>query len=142
MADFRAVEAALLAVLVNDATLAAILTDGWFYDVAKQGSTRHGIVSLLDHSEESVYVAGRAVEDALFLVKAVTLSTSSADVLAAAARIDVLLQDQSLTAAGYNWMSCAREARVRMTQADVVDLSLRWQHCGGHYRVQMSLVGA
>lgn len=142
MADSSAVDAALLAVLVNDATLSAILTDGWFFDVAKQNATRFGIVSLLEHHDEAVYVAGRAVEDSLYLVKAVVLASSGADVLAAAARIDTLLEGITLTAAGYNGMACFREQRVRYTEPDAVDLSIRWQHRGAHYRVQMSLVGA
>jgi hypothetical protein len=108
------------------------------YDEAPQKSERFVIVSLVDEVDEGKF-GGRAYEDALFLVKAVMLSTSGGNIQAAAARIDTLLEDQPLTVAGYTWMTTHREARVRITEVDEQDAAIRWQHRGGHYRVQMSL---
>lgn len=137
MPDSSLIDAALLARLVGDATLSAILTDGVYFDEAKQGAQRFAIVSLVDEADESVF-GGRAIESALYLVKAVILSTTGADVKTAAARIDTLLEDQPLTAAGYTGMTVFRESRIRTTEVDDADPSIRWQHRGGHYRVEMS----
>jgi hypothetical protein len=138
MPDSSAVDAALNAVLLGDATLMAILTDGVYFDEAAQGSTKFAIVSLLAHSDEAIF-GGRKIEDALYLVKAVVLNSSGADVKTAAARIDALLEDQPLTVTGYTWMTTHREERVRTMEVDDIDPSIRWQHRGGHYRVTMSL---
>lgn len=138
--DSSLIDAALLARLDNDALLMAILTDGVYFDEARQNAQKFLIVSLLDHVDESVF-GGRAIESALYLVKAVTLGPSGDTVKSAAARIDVLLEDQPLTVAGYTWMSTHREARIRKTEVDQVDTAIRWQHRGGHYRVEMSVVG-
>jgi hypothetical protein len=40
---------------------------------------------------------------------------------------------------GYTWMTTHRENRIRQTEVDEVDPTLRWQHRGGQYRVQMSV---
>lgn len=138
MPDSSAIDAALLARLVGDAALSAILTDGWYFDEAKQGAQRFGIVSLIDEADEAVF-GGRAIESALYLVKAVVLATTGADVKTAAARIDALLEEQPLTVAGYNGMAVFREGRIRITEVDEVDPSIRWQHRGGQYRVDMSI---
>lgn len=140
MPDSSEIDAAILAKLVNDATLAALLPDGVWMDEASQGSTRFVIVSLIEEADEGVF-GGRAFENALYLVKAVEKSASGVNIKAAAARIDALLEDQSLSASGYTWMSTVREERVRFVEVDGVDPSVRWQHRGGRYRVQFS-VGA
>jgi hypothetical protein len=84
-------------------------------------------------------LGGRAYEDALYLVKAVMLSTAGGNIKQATARIDQLLEDQPLTVAGYGWMTTHREERMRITEVDEADASIRWYHRGGHYRVQMAL---
>lgn len=142
MPNSSAIDAALFSRLVGDATLSTILTDGWYFDAAKQGAQKFGIVSLIDGSEESVFVDGRAIETRLYLVKAVILSTSRTTAVAAADRIDAILQDHPLTVAGYNSMSLFRETPIEITEVDSVDPSIRWQHYGGHYTVEMSVVGA
>ena len=138
MPDSSLIDAAILAKLVNDATLSALLPDGVWMDEAKQGAQRFVIVSLIQEFDEGEF-GGRAFEDALYLVKAVALATTGADVKTAAARIDTLLEDQPLTATGYTWMATFREERVRFTEVDGVDPSIRWQHRGGRYRVQFSV---
>jgi hypothetical protein len=78
----------------------------------------------------------------LYLVKAVGLASTGADVKAAAARIEAVLEDVPLTIPGYVHMVTCREARIRYTEVDAVDDTIRWQHRGGHYRVQASMPGA
>src|SRR5678815_1575267 len=136
--DSSGIENALIAKLLADATLMALVPDGVYFDEASPGKSRFVIVSLVDEADESVF-GGRAFEDALFQVKAVMLSTAGGNIQAAAARIDTLLEGQSLTATGFTWMTMHREARVRSTEVDDADPSIRWQHRGGHYRVQMAV---
>jgi len=138
MSDSSDIDAAISARLLGDATLMALMPDGVFFDEAAQNAQKFVLISLLDEHDEPIFGA-RGYEDALYLVKAVALSSSGANVKAAAARIDALLEDQPLTVAGYTWMTVHRETRVRMAEVDDVDPSIRWQHRGGHYRVQFSL---
>lgn len=137
-ADSSAVDNALIALLLADSVLAGLMPDGVFWDEANPGAKKFVLVSLIDESDEATF-GGRAYEDALYLVKAVALSSSGGDVKTAAARIDALLEDQSLEAAGYSVMTMHREGRVRITEVDDIDPSIRWQHRGGKYRVQAAL---
>jgi len=137
MSDSSAIDAALTAKLLGDPTLMAITTDGVWFDEAAARATKFVIISLVDEHDEPMF-GGRAFEDALYLVKAVALASSGADVKAAAARIDALLDGGTLTVTGYSLMTLRREARIRLTEVDDVDTSIRWQHRGGHYRLQVS----
>lgn len=138
MPDSSAIDAALVGVLNADSALTAILTDGAHFDVSPQDATKFAIVSLVSAIDEPEY-GGRAYEDALYLVKAVIRNGVKADIVAAAARIDALLEDQPLTAAGYTWMTMHRDERIRYVEVDGVDPSIRWHHRGGRYRVMMSV---
>ena len=140
MPDSAAIEAALIGKLLGDSALTALCPDGVYFGVAKQSSERFVLVDLLDHHDEAVF-GGRAIESGLYLVKAVLKGNAGTQAAQAAARIDVVLEDQPLAAAGFNWMSTAREERVRITEVDDLDPSIRWQHWGGHYRIEMSVTG-
>lgn len=138
MPDSADVDAALTAKLLGDATLMALAPDGVYVDEAKPGATRFLIVSLADEHDEPMF-GGRAVEDGLYLVKYVERSTSSMNAKTAAARIDTLLNYGTLTVSGYGVMTMRRESRLTpQVEVDGVDASIRWQHRGGHYRIQVS----
>jgi hypothetical protein len=136
-----AIDNAIVGVLLADPTLTALLPDGVYFDVAAPKAKRFVIVSIVTADDEPV-LGQRGYEDILYLVKAVALASTGADVFAAAHRIDELLEDQPLTIAGYTHMVTCREARIRYTEPDDVDDTIRWLHRGGHYRVQASLPGA
>lgn len=139
MPDSSAIDNALIAKLGADAALLALCPNGIWPDEAPAGSTRFVIVSLVDEVDEPM-LGGRAYEDALYLVEARMLSTvAGATIGAAAARIDALLEDKPLVVPGYTWMTLHREARVRMTEVDDLDPSIRWYRRGGQYRLQMSV---
>src|SRR5262245_31508183 len=88
--DSSAIDAALINLLAADATLRTSMPDGVFFDEAPPNLRNFVIVSLF--KEDDVAVFGlRAIEDALYLVKAVSFGTSGTQVKAAAARIDELL---------------------------------------------------
>lgn len=123
----------MVAKLLNDATLQAITTDGVFFDVASHGATKFVIVSQMAHADDETF-RETALERFTYLVKAVTLSTSGADVKSAADRIQTLLHNGSLTITGYTFLSMRRTERIRYTEVDESNDS-RWQHRGGLYEV-------
>jgi len=138
MPDSSEIDQALIQRLSSDTTLLGLMPNGVYWEIAPPGSKQFVIVSLLEESDEREFEA-RAFEDALYLVKAVELGTVTVkNIKAAAARIDVLLEEQVLTVTGYAPMACYRETRIRATERDEVDASILWFHRGGHYRVVMS----
>ena len=139
MPDSSDIDNALVVKLSGDATLLALCPNGVYVDEAPPGMTRFVIVRLVDEADEATYVKGRTIEDALYAVEARMLSTAGGNIKAAAARIDVLLEDQPLTVTGYTWMTLHRESRTRLTEVDDADPSIRWYRRGGEYRCQMSV---
>jgi hypothetical protein len=138
MADSSDIDNALVAKLGADATLLALVPNGVYIDEAPAGATRFVIVSLVDEADVGRF-GGRAIEDALYQVEARMLSTvAGANVKAAAARIDVLLEQGTLTVSGYSLMALFRESRIRLTEVDAADPSLRWFRRGGNYRLVVS----
>lgn len=140
MPDSSDIDAALVVKLSSDAALLAICTNGVYFDEAPPGATAFVIVSLVDEVDAAMFRA-RSHEDALYMVKAVMLAKpqqAAPNIKGAAARIDELLEQQTLTATGYSYMAMHRESRIRVTEVDDLDTSIRWYHRGGNYRVVMS----
>ena len=137
--DSSDLDAALVQLLQTDSTLAALLVDGVYIDLAPPNARQFGIVSVMDELDEDDF-DGRAYEDVLYLVKAVELSTvSPKNIKPAAARIDALLARARFTATGFPDVTCQRERRIRTTEVDDVDKTIRWSHRGGLYRVMATL---
>lgn len=134
MSDSSEIDAAIVAKLVNDAPLMALMTDGVYFDIAAKSKTKFVIVSLLSALDVGMF-RGRAYETPIYLVKAVALSTTGADVKAAAARIDALLEQGTMSVTGYGLLAMHRTERVRYTEVDQENDN-RWQHRGGMYEVQ------
>jgi len=140
MADSSDIENAVIALLGADATLLALCPNGVYNDEAPPTSTRFVIVSLVDESDEPMF-NGTAFEDMTLLVKAVMQKLPNGpnpDVKSAAARIQALLHQQPLTVSGYGVSVMRRTSRVRLTEVDDEDQSLRWQHRGGLYNLVAS----
>lgn len=144
--DSSEIDNALVAKLGADTTLLGYLPNNVYMDEAPPGSTRFAIVSLVDEVDAQAFTE-RSHEDALYLVKAVVLSTTTnanATAKNAAKRIDELLDPQpplppaTLTVPGYGTMVIQRESRIRTTEVDGADSTIRWYHRGGNYRVVMS----
>ena len=134
--DSSNVDDAILLLLMNDPPLHSMMPDGVFYEEANPGATRFVIVSLDAEFDEASF-GKRTVEEAVYLIKAVALSTSGGDVRSAAARIDALMEDSKrITASGFTIVAVNRVERVRTTEVDEMNADLRWQHRGGRYRVQ------
>jgi len=125
--------------LGSDATLLGLCPNGVYYQEAPEGAKQFVIVSLVEEHDEGTFEQ-RGFEDALYMVEARMASTAGGNIQAAAARIDALLEDVPIEAAGFHAMACFRESRLRMTEVDDADPSIRWFRRGGMYRVQVSLV--
>ncbi len=129
---------ALISLLQADADLALLCPNGVFYDEAPLNATRFVIVSLIVSLDAPMF-SGRAYEDGLYLVKAVMLSSAHGDIKAAAARINALLDQQPLDLIDGRHVSVMRRVdRVRETEVDNADQSIRWFHRGGRYQVVAS----
>jgi hypothetical protein len=137
MSDSSDIDNAVIALLGADATLLGYCPNGVYWDEAPPGSTRFVIVSMVEEHDEPMF-RSRAFEQGLYLVKAVMLSTAAGNIKSAAARIDALLEQQSLTVSGYDVSILRRDSRVHYTEVDDNNASLRWQHRGGRYLVVAS----
>jgi len=151
MADSSEIDTALVAKLGADPELMRLMVHGAYFDEAPARSTRHVIVSIVDAHDEPKFGEGaRAYEDVIYQVKAVGLSVVQGDtdpwgqpavplppgvMKAAAARIEALLNGGDLTITGYQLLVMRRVGRVRMTQTERDDPSIRWHHRGGRYQV-------
>ena len=138
------VDTALVARLSGDATLMGLLPDGVYFDVAKDGLRNFALVSVVaafDRGQLAAPGARRALEEITYMVKAVTFGSATTTAAQAAARIDALLEDQPLTVTGYTNLSIERVERLRETEADDHDETIRWQHRGGRYRLLVTPTG-
>jgi|SRR6185295_17355304 len=141
MPDSQDIDTALLTKLSSDATLLSYVPNGVYFDEAPPNSTQFVIISLVDEADDAIF-GGRKFEDGHYLIKAVARTTAinaASNVRSAAARIDALLEDTTLTVSGYTTFEVSRESRIRITEVDDADPTIRWYHRGGQYRVQMTL---
>lgn len=140
MSDSSDIDNAVVAKLASDTTLLALMPDNVWFDEAPQNSKRFVKVTLIG-SHDRRGLEERLIEEVIYAVIAVGLSSLNPNMKAAAARIDALLDDTTLTVPGYSTMAIHRfedDPRIRTTEVDEVDSSIRWYHRGGHYRVVMS----
>lgn len=127
--------------LSGDATLQGLLPDGiWIgYALPKGGTTprtRFGILDLVPLvSRDFPVFGGRAWEDRQYIVKAVTRDLSPSTANQAAQRMNEVLEDVTLAAVGYAWITAHRLWPIETVEPDEVDPKLAWQHRGGYYRV-------
>lgn len=143
MSDSSDIDNALIAKLSADGPLLALMPNGVYWQVAPSNSTRYVVVELVTSHDEPVF-GGRAWESAIYQVKAVGRSTPSVPLQDnamkdAAARIDALLENGTLSIPGFTLMSMRRvEDRIRVTEQDPADPAIKWFHRGGRYEVVAS----
>jgi hypothetical protein len=139
-----AITSALIAKLLADATLMALVPDGVFKSVAGKSlvtggnSTRFVIVSPIISTNTRVFNR-RAFQEALYLVEARMFA--GGNVNDAAARIDELLDPQpplppaTLTIPGYGLMALYQDEATDDVEVDDTDPSKYWNRAGGRYGV-------
>lgn len=140
-----------MARLQGDATLAGLMPGGVWLGRAAQNLTRYVLVTYAQGFDDLVVTFGppgtrRAIEINVFAIRACELnaagSLSTANTKSAAARIDVLLEDQPLTVTGYAGAEVARLRPIEFADVDSVDKSLTWQYRGGEYRIRATPIPA
>ena len=126
-------DAAVLASLRNDATLATLAPGGVYRDVAPEGvvdaalndaAEVFGVVTLQSSLAWHEF-GGRALEECRYLVKFVAPSTNASGAQAALDRAEVILP--TLSATGYAVTCSRREERLAFVESDG---PVRWQHRG------------
>jgi uncharacterized membrane protein len=147
MPNVTQVTDALIAKLAADVALVAAMPDGVWFNVAPQGKRRFVIVSLIVAFNEPELNGRRSFKDAYYLVEARALSAdagANAAVIAAAERIDVLLDPQpplpppTLAVSGYTLVNMECEEDVQETEQDDADLSIAWLRAGEQVRIQVA----
>jgi hypothetical protein len=135
--DSSAILNGVIAKLGADAELLALVPDNVHEDLGPPAAKRFVVVSQILATDTPMFSQGRVIEDALLLVEARVLKGvgSPATAAAAAARIDALLDDGTLTVPGYRVTDMHREEFVRGTEVDEVDPTIVWKRRGGRYRV-------
>jgi len=139
--DVGAIRAALVQKLLSDAPLMGLMTDGVAWDIAPQNATKFVKLSLADDARTDQFAvpnvagSGTAYEALTVLILAVAMNTSGVDVGRAAYRIEQILDQQSLTVAGYTGVTVARDRGVDTANVDPTDLTIRWQSRGAYYSV-------
>ena len=139
MAESSNVDAAVVGRLLNDAPLMSLMPDGVYWDLGVQGAIRFVVVSQAFHRDVPMQ-GGTAYEEFTYVVQAVELAKSGANIQAAAARINALLHDATFTITGYDLMCSQRIERLRVVIPDAEDPDKRWQYLGGSYQVSVSPV--
>ena len=138
MVNSSDVDAAVVQRLVTDPTLAGLMPDGVFFNVAPLHATRFVVLELLTHTDTYGFNF-EAWELFGYQVKAVALNSNGSDVNAAAARIRELLTDAvDMAIPGYQVMQSKRTTNIRYLDVDAENPSIRWQHRGGLYEVQVT----
>jgi len=136
--DSGEIDNALLDVLNADAELRALAPDGVYFGAAQQGKEQFVLVSLVEHltlAQMAAPTARRAAEAVQYIVKAMLMNGADADARKAGARIDALLEDQTIAIDGYTCLSIVRTNRIREKEPDAVEPSIYWLHRGGYYRI-------
>jgi hypothetical protein len=135
---------ALYGKLAGDTTLVALLgappapyNKSIYYELAP-GNARFPYVIFQKQSGVPTYAmvnGSSAYEEDLWLFKGVDHKTTADDAEAVAQRIDVLLQDATLSISGATLMYLRRESGISYME---VDSGERYEHAGASYRLIFS----
>ena len=138
MIDATEVERAVIGKLAGDAALAALLPDGVYWDLARQGATAFAIVSLSSSRREGELREGESFRTFVYIVKAVALGADADPIAAAETRMHALLHAGTLdlpAAAGCALMTMQWIDRIRYTETIAAET---WQHRGARYEVTVT----
>jgi hypothetical protein len=136
MASSWDIDKAIVSKLLSDAPLMALAPHGVWRNIAPQGSTRFVEFELLGGTNDAMF-GGRAFENPTYRVMYVEKSSSDLNAIAAADRIEALLDWKPLTVAGYGQV--IMELTERIGYPDIDEANARWQHFGGLYEVKAAL---
>jgi len=136
--DSGEIDNAVIDALNADAELRALAPDGVYFGAAPPGRESFVIVSLVEGlslAQMGATTERRAAEQVQYIVKVVLLNGEDADARKAGARIDAVLEDQTIPIDGYTCLSIVRTDRIRDSEPDAAEPSIVWKHRGGYYRI-------
>lgn len=126
----------LYATLSGDATLAALVTGGWWHDMAPAGTaTPFGIMGLQSAPDTLTATATRLLAQPLYQVKVVGPASLYPSLVTAASRVDALLARTAGSAGGFVIQACYRDGGIALPE--LVD-GVLWSNLGGSYRLLIS----
>lgn len=129
-----AIDAAVVAKLQADATLAGLAPGGIWPDLApEQASTPYVVVLLESHDDADEMPGAQAFERAAYLVTAIDKSSDAAAANAAYNRAHAVLTGSALMVTGYTVMDVRRAGRQRSAERDGPVI---WRFVGGRYVVE------
>jgi len=133
----NAIDSALYTKLVGGTALTGLLGGTAIYQYLAPEGTDPPYVIYQRMSQVPINVlSGVAIEDAVYMVKAVTAQSGTvAGVVNAGSivgAIDTLLQDQALTITGYTHIYLRRESSIDYVENDK---GVRYSHRGATYRI-------
>lgn len=128
-----AVDAAVVAKLQGDATLATLAPGGVYHEMAPEKARTPYVVVILESHEDVHEFGGAAYENATYQVMAIDKADDAAAANAAYNRVHAVLSS-ALTVSGFTVMDLVRIGRVRAAERDG---SVIWRFVGGRYRVQV-----
>lgn len=128
-----AIDAAVVAALQADATLAGLATGGVWPDLAPEQNEGPYVLVVLDAHEDVHELGQTAFERATYLVLAVHRSTDAASANAVYNQAHAVLTGSPLTVTGYTVMDVKRVNRERSAERDGISI---WRFVGGRYVVE------
>jgi hypothetical protein len=130
-----AIDAAIVAALQADVTLAGLAVGGVYPDLAPESVATPYVVVQLESHEDIEELGTTAYEEAVYIVTAVDkgdqATATATNVNAAYNRAHAVLA--SLTVSGYTVMDIRRRGRVRQAERDGPKI---WRFVGGRYVVK------
>jgi len=119
--------------LANDVTLAGLVGDRIYEDVADRDAVYPLVVYHLQDANDTNGVAGaRILERELYTVKVVGRDTSYLPLKSIYARVDALLHRQGGKTGDGDQVKCVRESSIKFVS---VEDGLEYRHLGGLYRL-------
>ncbi len=132
MPDSEAIDSGLDAYLRADATLKELAPGGVWMDAAPQGETRVFVVWSIQDSDDSRTHDRGGFETVRYVIKAVGLESTAANVVAVSKRLRSVLEGATFPVAGYTIRRVERDQRIAYVE---LDGDRRWQHRGAVWDV-------
>lgn len=128
----KAIATALTTLLTGDATLMALATGGVHSQRVPQDTSPPYVVFAQQTGLDHYSFAKRAWEERFYLVRGITKGSDADSADDIAARIDLILNDATLTVAGYTNIVCRRVQPIEYPESPD---GVEYHHAGGIYRI-------
>lgn len=128
----KALSTGIYTLLTGDATLMALATGGVHSQRVPQDTAPPYVVFAQQSALDHYAFTRRAWEERFYLVRGITKGSNADAADDIAARIDTILNDATLTVAGYANIVCRRVNPIEYTESPG---GVEYHHAGGVYRI-------